>query len=199
MAVRYPGKCFWAVILLWAVAIAAVWSCRTATAYELHRWKYDHPAITVFDMSNVHGSECARDFNDEAPAREALGLWTAHGNVQYVDAFALLIKAEVWAGSIDVWIECGSDPDISPYADVDVVAVNGVVVQCTIRLNALFFALDYHWQVNVLAHELGHCLGVYHSTEAGIMKMPRLFDFSADDAAAIAALYPYPERLVVNH
>jgi len=72
MAVRYPGKCFWAVILLWAVAIAAVWSCRTATAYELHRWKYDHPAITVFDMSNVHGSECARDFNDEAPAREAL-------------------------------------------------------------------------------------------------------------------------------
>ncbi|MCA9831787.1 MAG: matrixin family metalloprotease [Dehalococcoidia bacterium] len=62
---------------------------------------------------------------------------------------------------------------------------------CEVRVDReKWFALNEFGRQNVLTHELGHCLGLNHSDQPGVMMNPTFYGFSSDDAAGIAALYP---------
>lgn len=196
---RHPGRAFWAV-LVFAVIFWGMVACtvKAVASYEVHPWKYDHAALVIWDVSNVHGSECARAVTgEEAPVAEAMALWTAHGNITYVDGFVLMVAGES-TGHIDIFIGCGPDHAISDIATAEPHVVGGFVDWCEVLLGSRFFGLAAAGQVRVLAHELGHCVGVYHSNDAGVMMFPLIHEFSADDAAAIAWLYPYPHQLTVT-
>lgn len=64
------------------------------------------------------------------------------------------------------------------------------ITHCEVRLDPVFFfRLSEAGRQNTVTHEIGHCLGLNHSDQPGVMMNPLLYGFSADDAAAVVAVY----------
>jgi hypothetical protein len=69
---------------------------------------------------------------------------------------------------------------------------------CEVRLDPAYWpALSPQGRQNVVTHELGHCLGLDHSIEPGVMQNPLFFDFSPADGALARARWPLPYRVAV--
>ncbi len=153
---------------------AASNSAGSAAAAEFHGWKYDHSMLTYSAPA-------------EANFQEAFDAWIPFGNLQSV-----LVRGEA-----DITVTNGTP--IFRYAHSDPVAVDGVVTGCEIVLDEEFYTLSDTGQRAILTHEIGHCLGLFHSLNSSLMKNPRLWTaLTADDAEGIAALYPYPNRVTVG-
>lgn len=70
---------------------------------------------------------------------------------------------------------------------------------CEVRLDPVYWpALTYQGRQNVVTHELGHCLGLAHTTVPGVMYSPLFFDFSPADGAYARTLWPLPYQVLVD-
>jgi predicted Zn-dependent protease len=160
------------------VSLGAFWvashSTGSAAAAELHGWKYDHSMLT-------YSAPASANFED------AFALWSMYGNLRSVPV----------RGEADITVTNGEP--IFRYAHSDPQSLDGVVKGCEIVLDEEFYTLSATGQRAILAHEIGHCLGLFHSLEASLMKNPRIWTaLTVDDATAIATLYPYPNRIIVG-
>ncbi len=151
--------------------VVAFWAIVAASAFI--GWK-SRPNVQAYEL---HGFKMPPGQGSTDPA---LLPWQAHGN--------LMLDFTI------VSIEAGDGPDIAWALPLN---TDGIVTACFITLGPGYFEFDVEAREHVLTHEYGHCLGIHHSEEPSLMKNSLLFPFSADDAAAIAELYPYPHRLTI--
>ena len=143
-------------------------------AAEFHGWKYDHSMLT-------YSAPADANFQD------AFNAWVAYGNLQTVPV----------RGEADITVT--NCLPIFRYAHSDPRSVDGVVQGCDIVLGEEFYTLSEAGQRGILTHEIGHCLGLYHSLNSSLMKNPRIWTTpTIDDATGIATLYPYPNRMTVG-
>ncbi|MCC6382956.1 MAG: matrixin family metalloprotease [Dehalococcoidia bacterium] len=119
----------------------------------------------------------------------------------YVEAGATLWRGasalQLVGGGADVFVRSGPLAPPVHYAGQPAQAnlsfVGSAIAHCEVRVEPVAFAqLSEAGRQNVVAHELGHCLGLDHSDQPSIMKNPLLYGFSADDVAGLAALYGPP-------
>jgi hypothetical protein len=82
-------------------------------------------------------------------------------------------------------------------AQANVSQDHGVIRGCEVRIDpSAFFALEIDARQAVMTHELGHCLGLDHSSQPSIMMNPYFYAFGDDDIAGITAIYgPRREQL----
>ena len=127
----------------------------------------------------------------EDEAAEAVAVWTSHSGLRAepgghdVDILlALLLPPVYYEGqSAQAWVQ----------------SEGGIVRHCEVRLDPAYWpAYERQWRVNILAHELGHCLGIDHSDQPGIMMLPQVYGFSEDDGQAARAVAPMPYRATVG-
>jgi len=71
-----------------------------------------------------------------------------------------------------------------------------VSTPCEIWFGARFYAIpDETHQIAIVAHEIGHCLGLPHATYPGIMRDASFWTTpSAEDLNALRQRYPLPVR-----
>lgn len=132
--------------------------------------------------------------------------FSAEPTVQpYVDAGVALWRGasalQLVAGGTDIVVRSG--PLVPPVhyagqpAQANLSLAGNAIAHCEVRVEPGAFAqLSEAGRRNVVAHELGHCLGLDHSDQPSIMKNPLLYGFSADDAAGLTALYgPAPASI----
>ncbi len=117
--------------------------------------------------------------------------YVAAGMQQWASASSL----HPYAGGGDIQVVFG--PLVPPIlhghqsAQANVSFYGDAISFCEVRVDReKWLALNEFGRQNVLTHELGHCLGLDHSDQPGVMMNPTFYGFSSDDAAGIAALYP---------
>jgi hypothetical protein len=152
-----------------------------ANAYELHGFRW---SASVIGYSTT-------DVRVETYVTRSISLWQSAGRLSFA------------AGDSGIQVVVG--PLLSPIdypnqpAQANVSRSGPWITGCEVRLDPLhFFALSETARQGVVTHELGHCLGLAHSGEPGIMKSPYLYDFGDDDVRAVQALYPPAEPLRLN-
>ncbi|MCC6382990.1 MAG: matrixin family metalloprotease [Dehalococcoidia bacterium] len=166
------GLGFWAVVLF-SVAIFS------GSAYRLLGTRWDHLALGY-------------------RADSAVGAYADAAFAQWAEASPL----QGSAGGHDV--EITVKPLLPPVfyagqpAQANLSQDGTRITHCEVRLDPVaFFQLSEAGRQNTVTHEIGHCLGLNHSDQPGIMMNPLLYNFSADDAAAVAAVYGPREAHVV--
>ena len=73
---------------------------------------------------------------------------------------------------------------------------NPWVSPCEITVMPVFWTYTFREQRNIVAHEVGHCMGIEHSGEEGIMRDARFFDYSGHDALLLPSRLR-PVRMVI--
>lgn len=142
---------------------------QTAKAYTVAGWKYDHLDITY----------------DDPRLRDALLIWVEmsalrDGGLREEGADIRLVTITPWE-----W------PTILGMA-APIHGADGIVEYCWVAINPIF---GDQLPLGVLAHEIGHCLGLEHTTVHDQLMGPFCCGLPGDDdRAGIQAIYGPPAQ-----
>lgn len=135
-----------------------------AEPYTIWTYKYDHLAITY----------------DDQRIGAAIREWARYTLIEDGGLVATE-RADIKLVFPNPW---PFGPGILGAAGPNKVGPGSIVVQCTVYETEAFAVLG------VLIHEVGHCLGLAHSSVKGAAMYPYCCeDIGPDDAAGIAAIY----------
>lgn len=131
----------------------------------------------------------------QAYAVEAMATWSAYGDIQFKagghDVDFVHVEPSVAArAQMAPKLLCRNSSCQAPYD----------ITHCEIRAGAQFFAEPDAQRTKLLVHELGHCLGLDHTSEASIMSVLPIggLTWSGDDVRGIQSLYGPSSRIGWN-
>jgi hypothetical protein len=122
-----------------------------------------------------------------------MATWSAYGDIRFAAGGHDIDFVHAEPGTTGAWAEmvpdllCRDSSCQPPFQ----------IRHCEIRTGAKFFAEPDAQRTKLLMHELGHCLGLDHTSEPSIMSVLPIggLTWSSDDVQGIQAIYGPSSRI----